>query len=183
MRRMTDTPCMQTLKGFTLVELMIGLALAAIVLSVGVPSLRATIENNELVTQTNDFVTSLNLARSESVRRGARVALCKSDDSVDCGAADYASGWIVFVDLDNSGDRDVNTEDLISVSPALSSVYSLQANTAFNNFIGFLPSGGSHANGEFVLCKDNDITKARAINILASGRINTRSDAITACTP
>ncbi|MGB5065269.1 MAG: GspH/FimT family pseudopilin, partial [Candidatus Competibacter sp.] len=64
--------------GFTLIELMITVALAAIVLTLGVPAFQETIRNNRLATTVNDFISSLNLTRSEAIKRGTRVTLCKS---------------------------------------------------------------------------------------------------------
>ena len=59
--------------GFTLIELMVTVAVLAIVLSLGVPSYRALIINNRLTAQANALVASINLARSEAIKRGVRV--------------------------------------------------------------------------------------------------------------
>lgn len=67
---------MRSARGVTLIELMVALALAAIVLTIGIPSFRSIIENNQLTTRTNEIVTLLNLARSDAVRRGAPVSIC-----------------------------------------------------------------------------------------------------------
>jgi len=83
-------------RGFTLFELMITVAVAAIVMSFGVPSFIGLIENNRAVAHTNDLVTSLNIGRSEAVRRGAPVVLCSSTDGATCAAStDWSSGWVV----------------------------------------------------------------------------------------
>lgn len=58
--------------GFTLVELMITIAVAAILLATATPSFTSLIQNHRLVAQHNDFVANLNLARSEAVKRSAR---------------------------------------------------------------------------------------------------------------
>ena len=56
--------------GFTLVELMITLAIAGILVAVGIPSFNSTISSNRLTSYANELVTALNLARSEAVKRG-----------------------------------------------------------------------------------------------------------------
>lgn len=90
---------MKRSRGFTLVELMITLALAAIILSLAVPGFQDIIRNNRAATQANELVAALGLARSEAVRRGARVSLCPSTDQASCtGGTDWADGWIVFLD-------------------------------------------------------------------------------------
>lgn len=86
----------EKMRGFTLFELMITLAVASIVLSVGVPNFSALIQNNRAVTHTNDLVTSLNLARSEAVRRGSSVLVCSSADGATCSASNnWSTGWII----------------------------------------------------------------------------------------
>ena len=59
-------------RGFTLFELMITVAVAGVILTVGVPNFVGFMANNRAVNDTNDFVTSLNLGRSEAIRRGLR---------------------------------------------------------------------------------------------------------------
>lgn len=78
--------------GFTLVELMVAVAVLAIVLSLGVPSYRALIVNNRLTTQANALVASINLARSEAVKRGVQVRVAVSDESNNWG-----KGWGITV--------------------------------------------------------------------------------------
>ncbi len=86
----------ERIRGFTLLELMVTLAVAAIVLSVAIPGFGGFIQNNRAVTHTNDLVTALNLGRSEATRRGAPVLLCSSSDGETCsGSNDWSSGWII----------------------------------------------------------------------------------------
>jgi type IV fimbrial biogenesis protein FimT len=83
--------------GFTLLELMITITVAAIILSVGVPSFNSFIANTRATTYTNDLVLALNLARGEATRRGAAVRLCSSTNATTCnGTADWSTGWIVL---------------------------------------------------------------------------------------
>ena len=83
-------------RGFTLFDLMITVAVAGVILSVGVPSHRGIIQNNRAVAATNDLVTSLNLGRSEAIRRGSTVSLCSSADGATCSTSnDWSTGWII----------------------------------------------------------------------------------------
>ncbi len=66
------------LEGFTIVELMLTLAVAAVILSLGVPSFQGLVERNQLTSGINQFVSSL--TRSEAVKRNQRVSLCSSSD-------------------------------------------------------------------------------------------------------
>ena len=84
-------------KGFTLLELMLTIGVAAIILSVGVPGFMNFIQNNRAVTHTNDLVTALNLGRSEATRRGSTVLVCSSDDGATCNNSnDWSTGWVVL---------------------------------------------------------------------------------------
>jgi len=91
---------MKRSRGFTLIELMITLLLAAIILALGVPGFQDIVRNNRAATQSNELVAALSLARSEAVKRGARVSLCPSTDQATCtGGTNWANGWIVFRDI------------------------------------------------------------------------------------
>lgn len=80
--------------GFTLVELMVTIAIAAILLGVGVPSFRTVIENNRIAAASNDVVTGLQYARSEAIRRAVLVDFCGTADQATCNAGG-AAGSIV----------------------------------------------------------------------------------------
>lgn len=180
---------------FTLIELMIAIAVAAIVLTLGVPSFERVIERNQLAANVNVLVSSLTLARSEAVKRNKSVKICDSSDAVNCGSGSYEQGWIVFVDENNDGDLDSPAEELIQVQSALPSNFSIDPNlsTGANN-ISYLTKGRANRSGNFIICKNNDITKARVIVIDMNGRTRltdltangTPEDAsgvaITACT-
>ena len=84
-------------RGFTLLELMITLTVAAILLGVGVPSFVDMVRSNRAATNINELSTAFAIARSEAIRRGANVRVCRSSDGATCGAS-WADGWIVFVD-------------------------------------------------------------------------------------
>ena len=71
--------------GFTLVELMITLAVAVILVTVAIPSFRDTLARNELITTTNAWVGAINAARAEAVKRNQSVALCGKDNAPSSG--------------------------------------------------------------------------------------------------
>jgi len=90
--------------GFTLVEAMFVLVIAAILLSVAAPSFRDFIRNSRITGKANDLLVGLNLARSEAIKRHAPVVVCATDDASaaapTCDAGADFSQWIVFVDDD-----------------------------------------------------------------------------------
>lgn len=78
--------------GFSLIELTVTLAVAAILLSIGIPSFSELIDNQKIAVATADFVAAINLTRSEAIERGVRV------DLVPANGKDWTAGWTIFVD-------------------------------------------------------------------------------------
>ncbi len=79
--------------GFTLIELLIVMAVAAVLLGLGVPSLRSTIQTNRIATVSNELISALQFAKSESIRRGEDVTVCSTTDAACVGG--WAGGWLV----------------------------------------------------------------------------------------
>jgi len=179
--------------GFTLVELMITLAIAAILLSMAVPSFLTMLQNNRMATQVNDYVTSLNVARSEAVKRSSRITVCKSANNTSCATTGgWQQGWIVFIDADNDATVDAGEEVLRAHGP-IESGNTLVGTANVVNYISFISTGfsllidGSAQNGTVVMCDSRGFgTDARAIVLSASGAVRTApaNDAtvsVTAC--
>lgn len=166
------------LAGLTLIELMVTIAIAAILLTIAVPNLQSLFINNRLVTTSNNFVASLNTARSEAIRRGASISLRRnSATSGDWGSA----GWTMFVDSDADGTLD-GGETTLKIEGALPSPLTLYANNNFLNYIRFLSSGQSNNSGTFVICYDGVLqqggdARSRAIIVNATGRVRVAQDA------
>ena len=176
-------------RGFTLVELIIALAVAAILLSMAVPSFRTTIQNNRLITETNDFVSALHLARSEAIKRRARVTLCKSTDGAACTATGgWEQGWIAFVDSNNNNSRDA-VEELLRVHGAADGSITFRGSAGVANNISYLSSGMTPlAQPEtMVLCDNRGYGDfARSVQIAIAGRVSARSATAAgagSCTP
>lgn len=83
--------------GLTLVELMVTLAVFAVLVGIAAPAFGNLVEQNRVTSAANAFLTTLHLARSEAVRRGAPVTLCTSQDGATCSASsDWDGGWILY---------------------------------------------------------------------------------------
>jgi type IV fimbrial biogenesis protein FimT len=154
---------------FTLIELMVTIAVAAVVLTLGAPGFGRVIERNQLSAQINELVSTLHFARSEAVRRNDDLKVCHSADGVNCGGAGYEVGWIIFIDDDGDDVWDDPAEELIRVNEALSNNYTLHVNGNMDSFF-YRAKGRTSDQGRFVLCKNGDLTKSRAIFIGPSGR-------------
>jgi type IV fimbrial biogenesis protein FimT len=104
--------------GFTLLEILVTIAIAAIVAGIAAPNLRDFMRNNRLTSTAGELVRSIQTARSEAVKRQNNVVVCTSANPTDtypsCNSSNF-TGWIVFQDNNNSWTPDNNiTEPLIA---------------------------------------------------------------------
>ncbi len=90
------------MQGFTLVELMVTLVIGTILVMLAAPSFKKSISTNLVTTQANSLMSSINLARSEAVKRQSNVTICASTNQTTCGGSDWSTGWIVRLDSNNS---------------------------------------------------------------------------------
>lgn len=177
-------------KGFTLMELIAALTVAAVLLLLAIPSLSTLIMNKRITTQTNDFIAVLALARSEALKRVARVTVCKSANGTACaGSGGWEQGWIVFADTDNDATVD-NGEAILQVHSALEGGSTLRGNTNVASYISFVASGtarltsGAFQSGALVLCDERGAGEhARGIGISVTGRSRVEYTAPVSCSP
>lgn len=83
--------------GFTLIELVVTMAIAIILVAVAVPSFRLVTQNSRMTTQVNDLISDMNFARSEAIKRRAPVSICTSSDGATCSGGNWKDGRIVTV--------------------------------------------------------------------------------------
>lgn len=154
--------------GFTLIELMLTIAVAAILLGVGIPSFSNMIETNRRTAVVNGLVTDIHAARAEAMARNVDVVLCRgngNDASPGCTTgAEWSSGWLAFVDADDDGTFDSGTEDIIAVQSRIPNginLYGSSASVVFSRFGGTSDS--------FSVCIDNDDNRLQGV-LLDRGR-------------
>lgn len=82
-------------RGFTLVELMVVIAMIAILASLAAPSWRELLARNAIRSAVNDLGASLQYARSEAVRLNSPITVCASNDAINCANTGFENGWIV----------------------------------------------------------------------------------------
>lgn len=167
------------LLGFTLVELLITIAIVSILAAIGVPSFREMLRQNRATSLANELATSLNLARSEAIKRGTPVTLCKSanitDASPTCSTATNAywqNGWLIFLDKGTIGTFDNASDERLKIGQPTMSNIAITPTTSYANYMSYLPNGVSKGNGfqngSFNICVDG-LQKSVIIN--ATGRV------------
>ena len=98
---------MQNQRGFTLTEIMITMAIAGVLLAIGVPSMREFIQNGRITSVTNELVSVLMVARSEAMRQVTTTCVCPTTNATDaipaCSASsNWEDGWIAFSDFNSN---------------------------------------------------------------------------------
>ncbi|WP_213954106.1 GspH/FimT family protein [Variovorax sp. dw_954] len=105
--------------GFTAIELLVVVAVVAILATLALPSFNAVVSRYRVRTAVEDFTATIYFARSEAIRRGGGVVLRKATQA-GCsapGSQNWSCGWLVFADLNGNGSADKGDE-VLQQSPA-----------------------------------------------------------------
>ena len=155
------TQSQQASKGFTLIELMITVAVAAIIAMIGVPSFKSLIDQNYVTSASNDLLYHLMLARSEAVKLNTSTIICPlNPQEINCSTSiDWSTGWGVFLNNTSS-----SQEDNVVRVRHLESEIDIQASSS--SLVLFGPLGNASFM-EFQLSRDNAV---RYVCIEVSGR-------------
>lgn len=155
--------------GVTLIELITTIALIGILGGLAAPSFTGMLRDNARTVAVNDFMHALFLARSEAIKRGNIVTLCKSTDGQTCSnrAASWNEGWMVFVNDDSEPfpERDEN-EDILQVYAGWPNGR-ITSNRLSYSFRAYQQGV---VNGTLLFCDDRGGEHARAIIISQTGR-------------
>ncbi len=161
--------------GFSLIEVLLVLALAATLLLLARPGMRSVIAVARLDAAITDFSGALALARSEAIRRGVRVSLRNL-----AGSRNWGAGWQMFVDADSDGQLDA-AETVLRRQAALTVPLTLYGNTNYANFLAFKADGTVNQVGTFVLCHEGVLaedcqSRSRALIVSWAGRVRLGQD-------
>lgn len=163
-------------RGFSLSELLVTVAIIAIVTAVGLPMLRGFIDDAGVSAAADQMLASLNYTRTEAVKRNTRVTMCRSGDGASCAApavvGDWRGGWIVFVDGTEPAQLD-DGDEILRVQNALTGSGRLLAGGAVADYVSYASSGqarlsdGSSQAGVLTACAASASAKRRRIALTA----------------
>lgn len=155
--------------GVTLIELLVTLSIAVILMTVAVPGFQDFFSRYRLDSATSEFLASLNLARSEAIRRGVKVSICKSKTGTNCTPhASWRDGWVVFINPNDNNSVD-DGEEVVRVHQALPAAVTLSSD--FPSRMTYKADGSitNRVGGSFYFCHGR-LEDARRIVVIGTGR-------------
>ncbi len=181
---MTKHQAPKKLRGVTLIELIVSLAILVVLLNLALPSFQSAIAGSALKSATNDLMTSIAQTRSTAIKVGRRATMCRSENGTQCAAAgNWQTGWIIFSDLTRAGaTANVDAGDTINFAyPAVATDIVIVGANGFTQYISFSPDGQGRTNtgasllGRIRVCSTSsaltDATRARDLVVNFAGRV------------
>lgn len=86
----------KTANGFTLIELIVTIAVASILVAVAIPNFRTLLQNNRMTTHVNEFLSDVNFARSEAIKRRSNITICTSTTGTSCTGGNWRDGRLIM---------------------------------------------------------------------------------------
>jgi type IV fimbrial biogenesis protein FimT len=158
-------PACPRASGFTLIELMVTVSVAALLLGLAAPSFHDLAIRNELSTYTNELIAGINYARSEAVRTGKSIVICPTSDEGESCSGSWSDGWITFTDLDENGELDSDNEAVLKTRAPLSTGFWIDDGGTFDGGLTYTPDGRTDITGTFVICNKGKLKGAHAVVI------------------
>ena len=166
------------IRGFTMIEILITLTVAAILAALAIPSFTEIIRNTRLTTASTLLTSDLNLGRGEAIKRNARILVCAKIaalDACDTGT-NWATGWIICYDIDANGACDAATTGLpnpILIRPAINSTLTLTGTASLLQFAGTGGQAGANPpTFQFTLSGNWSGAASKSVSVARSGGIS-----------
>ncbi|PJI47207.1 MAG: prepilin-type cleavage/methylation domain-containing protein [Pseudomonas sp.] len=155
--------------GFTLLELMVTLAVLAILVGIAVPSLSDATLASKLKASANDLVAGVAMGRSEAIKRNAVTSMCVSSDGSSCGSGGWDQGWII-----------ISGSTVLDKHPAAPTGFKVSSSVTK---IDFQPTGVGNTQASITVCRSAPSAGAqeRVVNVSATGRAYVSKTATGSC--
>lgn len=155
--------------GFTLLELMVTLAVLAVLAGIAIPSLSDATLASKLKASANDLVAGVAMGRSEAIKRNAVTSMCVSSDGSSCGSGGWDQGWIIISD-----------STVLDKHPAAPTGFKVSSSVTK---IDFQPTGVGNTQASITVCRSAPSAGAqeRVVNVSATGRAYVSKTATGSC--
>ena len=169
-------------KGFTLIELMTVVMIAAVLLAVGVPTFTDSIRRNAVQADVAALRSGFARARTAAVTEATNVSICPANVTQDACANDWTEGWLIFLNEDNDGVVDPG-ERIIHVNNGTSHRNTLRvfdADAVDVNMVTYNRRGSATQAGIALICdQQNTIGRLRALTFTRTGQVVAVADVTT----
>ena len=154
--------------GLTLIELLLTMAILAMLTTVAVPGFSNLVLNTRMTAHVNRFVHDIHLAKQSAHRRMQPVALCKSPDGRQCAHdSEWHDGWLVFVNHNQDRPPHVDPDEpILAANPA----YEAGTISANRSDFVFRAFEARSTNGTLTFCDRRGADTARAVIVSYTGR-------------
>ena len=165
--------------GISIVELVVSLAVVSILVTTGVPAFSSIIQSNRINESAFDMLGTINLARTEAVKRRTRVVLCRSADPTSttpsCGGSAniWTTGWLVFASGDTNSTYEAGTDTLLGIGLIDSPNVTIITNSTSDKNLEYNSDGTTNEGGDtarFAVCDKRGGAQGRQINVPPHGR-------------
>jgi type IV fimbrial biogenesis protein FimT len=178
-----ERPVPATCRGFSTVELIIVLTIAAVLMTAGAPSMGMFVRNSRLQAHTLDLMRTMHIARSEAVKRKTRVVLCRSANpaaaSPTCGGTSYnwTTGFLVFASGDTNNTYEPAVDDLLARGSPVGNGINVITNGWSNNNLEYNSDGTTNEGGiaRFAVCDSRGGAHGLQIDVTPVGRPRIRA--------
>lgn len=158
---------MKKQSGLTLIEIMVAVAILTVLVTIALPQVGDMVTSNTTTAHYNKIVGSLNVARSEAVKRNETIRLCAGDTAA-CNVTNWEDGWVILAADDT----------ILKVFDPLDDYTLRLSESASTDMLTYRPNGTlGDTTATFTLCdKTNQASNARAVNVNLLGQATRARD-------